>query len=247
MPYAEPRAVRNPDDCFFYYAMDLPNRGTVKAESYWDLRGQFEDYSGGVDLRGKRFLEIRAASGFVSFEAGKRGADVVSFDLERADQRQFIPGKGMDLDATGREIDRLKNAYWLAHGANRSRARAFYGDVYDMPDELGRFDVVFFGQILVHLRDPLRAIEQGARLCRDTLVITEGMPRAWHPTMRLIAGPGTGSYDGWWLISPTLYRQWLAVLGFRVERLTGASYNFVMPQRTRKFRLRTIIARRIAA
>jgi len=64
--------------------------------------------------------------------------------------------------------------------------------------------------------------------------------------MRFVGGlPGT--YDGRWLLSPALYRQWLALLGFKIERLTGASYNFVMPQRTRKFRLRTIIARRIAA
>jgi len=46
-----------------------------KAESYWDLRGQFEGYTGRVDVRGKRFLEIGAASGFVSFEAEKRGAE----------------------------------------------------------------------------------------------------------------------------------------------------------------------------
>jgi 16S rRNA G966 N2-methylase RsmD len=145
MGFAEPRKVRHPDECFFYHAMDLPGWGTVKAPSHWDLRGRFDDYTGRVDLSGKRFLEIGAASGFISFEAERRGAEVVSFDLDRAEQRQFIPGHGLDLQTTAREIERLKNAYWLAHAAYRSRAHAFYGDVYAPPDEIGSFDVVFFG------------------------------------------------------------------------------------------------------
>jgi SAM-dependent methyltransferase len=245
MPFAEARTVRGPDDCFFYHAMDLPKWGTVKADSHWDLRGCFDDYTGGIALQGKRFLEIGAASGFVSFEAERRGAEVVSFDMERAEQRQFIPGHGGDLAGTAREIERLKNAYWFAHSAHDSSARAYYGDIYNLSDELGRFDVVFFGQVLVHLRDPLRALEQGARLCTDTLVITEGM-MAWDrkPRLRFI-GALPGTYDGWWLASPALYRDWLGLLGFTVQRVTRATYRFVMPDRTRKFRLGTIIARRI--
>jgi SAM-dependent methyltransferase len=247
MPFAEPRSIRSLDDCFFYHAMDLPKWGTVKAESYLDLRGRFEDYTGSVDLRGKRFLEVGAASGFVSFEAEKRGAEVVSFDMERAEQRQFIPGHGGDIASVQNELERLKNAWWLAHAAQRSKARAYYGEIYGMPEELGSFDVVFIGQVLVHLRDPLGALEQAARRCGDTLVITEGMAHSWHsrgPQMKFIGGfPGT--YDGWWLLSPELYRQWLALLGFKIERLTRHTHRFVMPDRTRKFRLGTIVARRV--
>lgn len=185
-PFAAARTVRSPDDCFFYHAMDLPGFGTVKAESYWDLRGRFEDYTGHVDLRGKRFLEIGTASGFVSFEAESRGAEVVSFDMEHAEQRQLVPNRGVapdrkdvtaawndQLKQSRHELDRLKNAYWLAHRALGSRAQAFYGDIYHIPEELGPFDVVFFGLVLVHIRDPLWALYQGARLCRETVVITE--------------------------------------------------------------------------
>jgi SAM-dependent methyltransferase len=205
LPFTEPRAVQNPENCFFYHAMDLPGWGELKAESYWELRGRFDDYTGQVDVRGKRFLEVGAASGFVSFEAERRGAEVVSFDMEHAEQRQFLPGHGADTEGTRRSLEQLKNAYWLAHAANRSKARAFYGDIYNLPDELGRFDIVFFGQILVHLRDPVGAIEQAARLCHDTLVITEGMASSLKPRMTFIGGlPGT--YDGWWLLSPKLYQ-----------------------------------------
>lgn len=245
MPFASPRAVDSPDDCFFYHAMDLPDGREVKAASYWDLRGRFGDYTGHVDLSGKRFLEIGAASGFVSFEAERRGAEVVSFDMERPEQRQFIPGQGSDLHATATAIEQLKNAYWLAHASHRSRARAYYGDIYDMSDDLGSFDIVFLGQVLVHLRDPLRAIEQAAHRCTDTLIITEGMYRSWRPALRFI-GALPGTYDGWWLASPKLYRQWLGLLGFEVGKVTRNTYHFVMPDRVRKFRISTLVAKRVA-
>ncbi len=247
MPFVEPRIVRSVEDCFFYHAMDLPGFGTVKADSYWDLRGRFDDYTGRVDLQGKRFLEIGAASGFVSFEAERRGAEVVSFDMEHAEQRQFFPDHTMrraaqQAPASARqELERLKNAYWLGHAAFHSKAHAYYGDIYDLSDDIGVFDVVFFGQVLVHLRDPLRALHQGARLCRHTLVITEGMFWDWWPRMRFLVG----SNDSWWLLSRKLYRDWLAVLGFEIESVRRGTYHFVMPGRIRNFRLGTIVARRV--
>ena len=246
MPFAQPRIVRSPDDCFFYHAMDLPNWGTLKYDSHWDLRGRFEDYIGHVDLRGKRFLEIGAASGFISLEAERRGAEVVSFDMERAEQRQFFPddrllGSTQQVnDGVRQELERLKNAYWFSHAAFGSRARAFYGDIYNIPDEIGVFDIVFFGQVLVHLRDPLVALHQGARRCRETLVITEGMFWDWWPRMRFL----TGSRDSWWLLSTKLYRHWLATLGFSIKRLTWKTYYFHGPDGRRPFRLGTIVARR---
>ena len=51
-------------------------------------------------------------------------------------------------------IDPLRNGYWLAHRLLNSRARVYYGDIYNIPDEIGQFDVVFLGMVLPHLREP---------------------------------------------------------------------------------------------
>ena len=66
------------NECVFYHSMDLPGLGTV--EGQWDLRGRFDEYIGGIDVNGKTFLDVGAASGFLSFEAERRGASVISFD-----------------------------------------------------------------------------------------------------------------------------------------------------------------------
>ena len=90
--FAPPRFVDRLEDCFFYHAMELPGLGLIPA--HWDLRGRFDDYIGGVDIRGKSVLDVGAASGFLSFEAEKRGAArVLSFDQSDSAEQRFLPFK----------------------------------------------------------------------------------------------------------------------------------------------------------
>jgi hypothetical protein len=87
---AAPRDIENLGDCYFYHTLDLPGFGTVEGE--WDLRGRFDDYVGGIDLRGKTVLDVGTANGFLTFEAEKRGAkQVVSFDIGDAKFQSLLP------------------------------------------------------------------------------------------------------------------------------------------------------------
>jgi 2-polyprenyl-3-methyl-5-hydroxy-6-metoxy-1,4-benzoquinol methylase len=76
--YAEPLHVKNVAECYFYHHMDLP--GLKEVGKGWDLRKTIDDYLGHFDFRGKRVLDVGTASGFLTFEMEKRGAEVVSFD-----------------------------------------------------------------------------------------------------------------------------------------------------------------------
>src|SRR4030095_95397 len=120
--FEAPRFVERLEDCFFYHAMELPGFGLVRA--HWDLGGRFDEYIGGVDVAGKSVTDIGAATGFLSFEAEKRGASrVLSFDMSDARQQTFLPFKdklySRDPDRWaaqyGAEIEQWKNAYWLCH------------------------------------------------------------------------------------------------------------------------------------
>ena len=46
-----------------------------------------------------------------------------------------------------------------------------YGDVYALPEDIGRFDVVILGAILEHLADPIRALASVAKHAGKTIVI----------------------------------------------------------------------------
>jgi 2-polyprenyl-3-methyl-5-hydroxy-6-metoxy-1,4-benzoquinol methylase len=69
------------EDCWFYHVMDLPGLGTVNHFGRWDLRGRFDEYTGFIPVAGRTLVDVGSASGFLTFEAEKRGAVVTSFDV----------------------------------------------------------------------------------------------------------------------------------------------------------------------
>src|SRR4030081_1538450 len=175
---AEPRYVESPSDCFFYHTMDLPGFGEVRG--HWDLRGRFNEYIGGVDLTGKSVIDVGAATGFLSFEAERSGAArVLSFDIADPRQQDFLPFKDKLYsrdperwaNGYGAEIEQWKNAYWLCHRLLDSKAEVYYGNIYDLPGELGQFDVAIVGSVLEHLSDQITALASIARLTKETIVI----------------------------------------------------------------------------
>ena len=175
--FAAPRRVESPEGCFFYHTMELPAFGVVHGQ--WDLRGKFEEYVGGVRVEGRSVLDVGTATGFLSFEAERRGAArVVSHDMSDVRQQTLLPFKdklttrivrsGRDF---GAEMERWKDATGSATAAGVAR-RGLYGSVYELPPALGRFDVVVVGSVLEHLATSVGARVNRARDGRDVVVVT---------------------------------------------------------------------------
>jgi len=206
------------EDCSFYHTMDIPGVGEVKGT--WDLRGRFEDYTGHVHLAGQTLLDVGTSSGFLTFEAERRGASVTSCEIGNAKDYQSLPSPNAE-DRT--EILRQRrNSYWFAHKAFRSRARAVYGNVYNLSSLVPQHDIAMMGQILVHLRDPLEAMRQASLVARDYLVVTEGSYHSDRPDMTFIGTPEI--WFSWWHISEALYRTWFSMLGFELVSITKNKY-----------------------
>jgi SAM-dependent methyltransferase len=251
--YAEPWSVTDLSQCSFYHAMDLPGIGYVRGN--WDLRLFFERYTGGVEFAGKSTLDVGTASGFLTFEAERRGADVVSFDSAMRAQHHGVPYLDVRRNegsppAENLDFEAGRSAYWLAHRALGSKARCFYGDVYNLPEALGEFDVVLVCNILVHLRDPIGALTSIAARCRDKLVITEGMTVSELPVAVFLGyheTPERYPNNTWWQYTTTLYRQILKILGFEILRFEENSYPWQNPAGLKHvYKLGTIVAQRVA-
>ena len=164
--FATPRKVEDVADCYFYHTMELPGRGVIEGRD-WDLRGRVDEYLGNVDFAGQRVLEIGPASGFLTFEMEKRGADVISVEVTDEHGWDFVPYPDARLEEVfgPRRIvmQQLKNSYWFNHAALQSKAKVYYGDAYNLPAALGEFDIAVMGAVLLHCRDPLRIVEQCAK------------------------------------------------------------------------------------
>jgi hypothetical protein len=158
--FAVPLKVKDVSDCDFYHTMELPGYGVMDGE--WDLRRGVDEYLGKVAFAAQRVLEIGPASGFLTFEMEKRGAEVVSVEVTEDRDWDFVPYPASRLEEVfgPRRIvmQRLKNSYWFSHAAHHSRAKVYYGDVYHLPAVLGEFDIAVMGSLLLHCRDPLRIV-----------------------------------------------------------------------------------------
>src|SRR5438128_10933095 len=155
--------------------MALIGYGVIEGRD-WDLRGGVDEYLGKVDFAGQRVLEIGPASGFLTFEMEKRGAEVVSVEVTAEHSWDFVPYPAKRLEEVfgPRRIvmQQLKNSYWFSHAAHQSRAKVYYGDVYNLPDSLGQFDIAVMGSVLLHGRDPRRIVQQCGTRAR-ALIITD--------------------------------------------------------------------------
>ena len=239
--------------CDFYHTIDLPGIGTV--EGHWDLRSGLAAYLGGYEFAGKRVLDVGAANGLLSFFMEDRGADVVSFDLDKHQEWDLVPFFNWPAVhyadvVQGRKaaMDRLNNAYWLAHRLRQSKARVVYGSVYKIPEAIGPVDVAVYGSILLHLRDPFLALQSGLRLAREAVIVTEPLReqpvRTTEPYLGFLPDAKTVEpKDTWWDLRPEAVLRMIGVLGFTDATVTRHTQTF----RGRKDKFYTVVGRRVRA
>ncbi len=216
--YAQPQTGIAPEDCHFYHVMDLPGHGRVGGE--WDLRGKVDEYLGQFDFRGRSVLEVGPASGFLTAEMEHRGAAVLALEMPPEAGWDYVPYPAETLapimqDRVG-TMQRLRNSFWFTHATLRLRARLAYASAYDIPAELGQFDVAVLACVLLHCHSPLRIVEQCARRA-NTLIITD----MYNPALdglracHLLPTAENQNWHTWWHFSPDLFVEFLRVMGFR--------------------------------
>jgi O-methyltransferase len=241
--FAVPLKVDNVADCYFYHTIELPSHGVINGD--WDLRGRIDEYLGKVDFAGKRVLEIGPASGFLTFEMEKRGAEVISVEVTAKHGWDFVPYPTAQLEEVfgPRQVvmQQLKNSYWLSHAALSSKARVYYGDVYNLPAALGQFDIAVMAAVLLHCRDPLRILEQCGKMAKRLIIVDKSHPDLeGAPVCRLAPTPENFLWHTWWHFSTHFFTQFLKVMGFTAsERTTHQQFH-----RGRPHTLFTLVGRR---
>jgi SAM-dependent methyltransferase len=117
-------------------------------------------------LPGDRVLDMGAGGGRHAFEAYRRGADVVAFDMD-ADELAGV------LEIFGA----MKEQGEVPEGA---QADIKQGDALELPFPDGEFDRVIAAEVLEHIPADIEAIEELARVLRPGGTLAVTVPR-WFP------------------------------------------------------------------
>ncbi len=200
----------------WYHTLDLG--GGVVTDGMFDLR-PFVDRYGLPDVAGKRALDVGTFDGFWAFELERRGAVVTSIDLDRIQQLDWPPRLRPAEDGPRGQT------FQLAREALGSSVERIGCSVYDAtPERLGgRFDLVFCGSVLIHLRDPMLALERMAGLCSGQLILAEEHSRRLAP-FRFVRGAefrGDSPWSTWWIPTASTWLRMVRTAGFDDVREHG--------------------------
>jgi GT2 family glycosyltransferase/SAM-dependent methyltransferase len=225
---------------FWYHTIELPH-GLVTPGTY-DFRKTYPLYGFPDDMKGMRVLDIGSVTGFFTFEFLRRGADVVAVELPDLDSVDRFPGQS--LGHTVKKLRRMlvpNDHTELLPGQERAqadelyrrlllepfdfcnkllglRARRCFNSVYALSTgELGSFDLVFMGDILLHTINPLAALSAVAPLCDRRLILAQQMPDSSTagPALRYAAGWNPDEDEAqYWQPDAQCLMQLLQKLGF---------------------------------
>ncbi|NIO20215.1 MAG: hypothetical protein GTN76_05590 [Candidatus Aenigmarchaeota archaeon] len=222
---------------FWYHTVDLEN-GLV-TPGHYDYRSSWPLFGFAEDMTGLNVLDIGSATGFFAFEFEKRGANVVSVELPSIAQWDMFLGEYKEQTLrklmTVHKANTIEELHYLhldgpfefCQNVLGSKVRRVHSTIYDLTPEkleVDVFDIVFIGDVLLHLFSPLRALVSVAPLCQGTLVVSQEVPeiRDLRPTMLYVAGEKrTEDTRTWWLPNIPCFEQMFKVLGFNDVKVVG--------------------------
>jgi tRNA (mo5U34)-methyltransferase len=211
---------------FWYHTMDIAPG--VTTPGWFDLRHVVGSLPW-PDVKGKRCLDIGTFDGFYAFEMERRGAaEVVAIDVEDHLLWDWPP------DYRSPELERHPGFSGPPKGAGFRLIRDLIDSkvdwrpvsVYDItPELLGSFDVVVMGSLLIHLRDPNRALEairrvmnpDGHFLSADQIELGLTLRSRNRPLYTL---NGSGEACQWFNYNGAGHERFLYAAGFEILKKT---------------------------
>ncbi len=199
----------------WYHTLDL-GEGVV-TPGMFDHRPVLQHYPIPEDLTGMRCLDVATMDGYWAFEMERRGAaSVTAIDLEDPAQLDWPaslrPGHDKSLDETKAE------RFALAKEALGSKVERVLLSAYDLAPDLGMFDFVFCGDLLLHVKDPITPVERIHSVCTGSAVIVNVIKKfRMHEKRPMAELDGIDVFE-WWVTNLAGLERIVRSAGFdRVE------------------------------
>jgi SAM-dependent methyltransferase len=216
---------------WWYHSYYFDNGFYVRGD--YDIGASVAGYGFPESLVGKSVLDIGTGAGWFAHFFEQMGADVTTVDARgycdfdvygRAGYPPIeVEDRAPDrMDENGRPVyySPVSRGFWTMRDVLGSHIRYVNAKVYDVCPELfgGRkFDLVFLGAILCHLRDPIGALMAAHSVCSGQVMAStpvvigepeeEVGPRQYLPYTEI-------DKISWWLPNAACFRHWFLAAGF---------------------------------
>ena len=214
----------------WYHVLELP--GGVVTRGNFDCRPVVGKVPMPGSLAGLRCLDVGTWDGFWAFEMESRGAaEVLAIDLREPQQWDWPANDDPELEAVRKgvleEAKHANRGFEVAREALGSRVERRELSVYDLsPDGVGRFDFCFLGSLLMHLRDPVRALMSLRTVCRGEAVIADGVDAipSWLRPNTPVARLEGESRPWWWQPNRAGLHRMVCAAGWEIVEATGVYF-----------------------
>lgn len=210
----------------WYHRIELGDG--VETPGHFRMRDYLQHYHFPERMDGLRVLDVGASTGFFAYEFERRGAaEVVGVELPSWGDHDWTPRYRREFAQKSRHeqqnIDRevMRDGFTLVGEAlGSTNVRRIWKSIYELSaEELGTFDVVFSGAMLMHVRDPILGIQRMRDCCKPDgrliVSISTTMPDVEEPIARFA---GEWNQCNWWQMSPACLDRVLQASDFdRIE------------------------------
>jgi tRNA (mo5U34)-methyltransferase len=202
----------------WYHTLELADG--VVSPGWFDTRSVAAKLPMPKRLDGMRCLDIGTFDGFWAFEMERRGArEVVAVDI--LDEAKWDwPYEQSQIRRTAIEARKGGgDGFLIAKEALRSQVVRHDRSVYELSaDEIGSFDFVYLGSILLHLRDPVKALERIRSVTAGLMLSVDAIDLGLtilHPRRPVSNLDGIGR-PYWWKPNTAALRRMVTVAGFQI-------------------------------
>jgi tRNA (mo5U34)-methyltransferase len=218
------------DHDFWYHSFYFDNGYEQRGD--YDIGRDVADYNFPEDMTGMEVLDVGTGSGWFATYFEQRGAKVTTVDARGyCDFDVFGRSAYPDVTTEKPSPDRIlpdgrviyyspvSRGFWVMKDILGLKAEYVNARIYDICPELfdGRkFDLVFVGSVLMHLRDPIGALMAVRSVCRSRLIANSlRLPdRDGERTPYMLLVSSDEDKITWWVPNKACLMQWFRAAGF---------------------------------